>query len=80
MTVKTPNFFLTESYTYFPNGWGGEGRTLPVNASVRPIELPYVPKDVTEHTRWKDFDKNKEVFCFCRYGIIAIPKHIIVEK
>jgi len=80
MSVKTPNYCLTEDFTYYPNGWGGEGRTLPAGAWVKPIQLDYVPKHVKEDERWKDFNKDKEVFVYCRFGIIALPKHIVVEK
>ena len=78
MSVKTPNFFLAESHTYYANGHGGDGKILPYGASVRPIDPKYVPEHVKD--KFRSFDPKTDVFVYCRYGIIVIPKHLIQEK
>lgn len=80
MSVKTPNYFLTEQYTHYNNGYGGEGKTLPQGASVRPIELQYVPSHVKEAKCNSGFDPRVQTYAYCRFGVIAIPKNIIQEK
>ncbi len=46
---------------------------------VRPIDLKYVPKHITDDERWKYFDKNTDVFCYYSGGIVPIPKALIRE-
>lgn len=74
-TVRTPNYQLSEDYTYFVGAM--DTRTLPQGTFVRPIELTYVPKHITEGN--KIFSKDTEVYCYTRYGILAIPRKIIRE-
>lgn len=78
--MKTPNYVLTENFTFYQHGWGGDSRLLPEGASVRPIELYWVPKHVLEHKRWESFNKDTDVFVYCRYGFVAVPKKIVREK
>lgn len=73
--IRTPNYVLSEAHYHHVGPM--DARTLPAGTFVRPIELCYVPKHVTEANR--EFDKEKEVYCYCRYGILPIPKSIIRE-
>ncbi len=75
---RTPNYSLIESYTYYLSP--GDSLTLPAGTFVRPIELTYVPKHVLEDPRKVGFNKEAEVYCYCRHGIIAIPRKIIKES
>lgn len=76
--VRTPNYVLSESHTYSVGPM--DTRTLAAGTFVRPIELPYVPKHVTEDSQNRWFDKETQIYCYCRYGILAIPKKLIRES
>ncbi len=80
MSVRVADYALTEDFTYYSNGWGGDSKVLPQGSWVKPISLCYVPKEVKESKRWVDFNKETEIFVYCHYGIIAIPKNIVREK
>lgn len=80
MSVKTPNYCLVEPHTYYANGYGGDHRDLPAGSWVRPIQIQYVPKHVTEDKRWSNFDPKSEIFVYCRFGIIAVPLNIVKER
>ncbi len=75
-SVKTPNFALRQEHRIEMRG---DYRTLPSGAFVRPIELQYVPVHVKEDSRNQFFNVQSDVYCFTRYGIIAIPKSIVME-
>lgn len=75
--MKTPNYVLTQAHNY-SNG-AGDPRTLPEGSFVRPIIPAYVPKHVLEEPRNRGFDPKTELFIFCRFGIIIVPKHIVRE-
>lgn len=75
--VRTPNYVLSEAHVYSTGPM--DTRTLPAGTFVRPIELTYVPKHVTEDPQNRWFDKEKDVYCYCHYGILAIPRKIIRE-
>lgn len=78
--VRTPNYVLSEPFIYSVYGHGPmDSRTLEAGTFVRPIELYYVPKHVTEDPQNRGFDKAKEVYCYCHFGIIPIPRKIIRE-
>jgi hypothetical protein len=77
-SIKTPNFVITQMFVWCPNRLA-KTIELPAGSFVRPIEYQYVPKHVTEAPVWQDFDKNREVFCYTRFGIIALPKNILRE-
>jgi hypothetical protein len=76
MSVKTPNYMLTEEVRFINYG---ETKTIPKGAFVRPIELKYVPKHVLDSPNNRFFNSATEVFAFTRYGIVAIPKSSIRE-
>lgn len=48
--------------------------TIPEMTFVKPIEIRWVPKHVVENPRWQSFNPDKDVFCYCHYGIIPIPR------
>jgi len=53
--------------------------TLPAGSFVKPIQDVYLPKHVKESLDYKYHDPRKDIFCYCRYGIIPVPKKIIRE-
>lgn len=54
-------------------------KILPAGAFIRPLEYEYVPKHIIDSNLWKFFNKETEIFCYTRYGIVAIAKKIIRE-
>lgn len=74
---KTPNYILSEDYSY-PTG-PHESKILNSGMFVRPIEIHYVPKHVLDNPLWRGFNKTKEVFVYCRYGIVPVPRNIVRE-
>lgn len=77
MSIKTTNYALTEPFSYQEGRY--DTKTLPAGAFVRPIELVYVPKHVIEDSRWSSFNKKTDVFCYCRWGVIPIPRNLLRE-
>lgn len=77
MIPRTPNYRLNSSVriTYSTH----DTKIIEAGTFVRPIQLEYVPKHVTENPLWKGFDKEKDVFCYCSIGIISIPKKYVQE-
>lgn len=77
--MKTPNYRLTDAVS-LPSGSYRDGdKDLSAGDFVRPIELVYVPKHVVDDERWKWFNKETEVFCYTKKGIVPIPKFKIRE-
>lgn len=74
---RTPNYQLKEPWAWSTSGNHHDTRTLPQGAFVRPIEATYVPKHILE--AHEGYNPSKEVFVYCRYGIILIPKNILRE-
>lgn len=52
-------------------------KMLPANSFVRPIDIKYVPQHCLD--RFPGFDSKYQVFVYCRYGIVPIPKNQIRE-
>lgn len=77
MLPRTPNYVLDRPHTFYRGGH--DSRTLPAGSFVRPIELKYVPAHILDDEQWRWFNKEREVFCFTRYGIIPIPKEYLRE-
>lgn len=75
MSIPTPNYVLMEEYNI--NIDTHDIKTLPQGTFVRPIEYRYVPKHVLDHPLWKWFNAEREVFVYCRLGIIAVPKKLL---
>lgn len=74
---RAPNYQITESHTC--HSGPTDTITLPEGSFVRPIELHYVPKHVIEDPQNRYFNKTTEIFCYCHYGILPIPRRIIRE-
>lgn len=77
MSVKTPNYALTADFHYKYGPY--DTKTLPAGTFVRPITTRYVPQHIIDKTEWRSFNEEKEVFCYTRFGMFAIPKAIIRE-
>lgn len=74
--MKTPDYVMSEEYSYRYH-WHSDPMVFSVGMFIRPIEIQYVPKHVTERETINKFDKDKEVYCFSRYGIYPIPLKLI---
>lgn len=68
--MKTPDYVLTEDVVHSSGPY--DTKTLPTGAFVRPIELCYVPKHITEHNDNRMFKAEFQAYCYTRFGIIAI--------
>ncbi len=75
---RTPNYIISEAHSYHVGST--DTRTLEAGTFVRPIELPYVPKHVTENPQNRCFNKETDIYCYCRFGIIPIPRKIVRES
>lgn len=76
--MATPDYVLVSEHRY--KSGSAEAAILPEGTFVRPIDLKYVPKHVVEADLWRYFNSDKEVFCYTRLGIIAIPKELLRLK
>ncbi len=70
--MKTPNYVLTESRSY-------NSHTLEAGTFVRPIKWEYLPKHITQDDKYKYVNLVDNVFVYCFYGIILIPKYLLRE-
>lgn len=74
--MATPDYVLMEAYSFYL--WSNtESKTLEVGSFVRPVDPSYLPAHVMKDDRFKNFDPNTQVFCYCRYGLVPIPKKIV---
>lgn len=78
MSGRTPNFITTEDVVIKFGAY--DTKTLPKGAFVKPLDLSYVPKHILEDKKWVDFNKNYDIFVYCRYGIVAISAKIVKES
>lgn len=74
---RTPNFCLSADFMFSYDRH--DTKTLPAGTFVRPLELQYVPQHVLDNPLWRGFNKDKEVFVYTKFGILAVPKHIVRE-
>lgn len=75
--MKTPNYVLTEKFSFSANGAFGSAIELPEGTFVRPIEVIWLPTHILQSSDYKFFKPEKEVFVYTRYGIIVVPRDII---
>lgn len=79
---RTPNYRLNTDFSYSasPGMWANmDQKVIPAGSYVRPLELTYVPKHVVEDKRWEFFNKDLDVFCYTKNGIIPIPRAYLSE-
>lgn len=70
--LKTPDYVLTEQLVYHMGAH--DTRVLEPGTFMRPIEIQYVPKHVIGDERWRFYDKDRDIFCYCRYGIVMVKR------
>lgn len=73
--LPTPNFVTTEAYKISLRG--GRDKELPVGSFVRPLDIAYVPKHVTEDNSSRWFMEERDVYCYTHFGIAILPKRIL---
>ena len=71
--MATPDFVLNEDYTYYVSIT--DPCVLKAGTFIRPIELQYLPKHVTEY--WVGVNPGTMTYCYTRYGIIPLPNKIL---
>lgn len=71
MSLPTPNWVLNEDHSI----WSGafDTKVLKEGTFARPIAIEYVPSHIKEAEQNKNFNADKEVYCYTPIGIIAIP-------
>ena len=74
-TRSTQNYALREEHKIWTKDL--DPKVLPQGAFVQPMNLSYVPKHITEKASW--FNEDTEVYCYTRFGIIALPKSLIMK-
>lgn len=84
--MRVPNHKLNEEYIFHrtvPTGSYSSTRSdplvLPAGSFVRPIRQEYLPYHILNDKYFQDYLKPEYVFCYTRYGLLPIPKKIIVE-
>lgn len=73
--MKTPDYVLDSDCEMVDEFWNK--KTIPAGTFVKPIDFYYVPKHVREMPLNRYYDKDKETFCYCSYGIVLLPKNKI---
>lgn len=75
MSLPTPNYILNKQVTIH---LGIKGNIIfPEGTFVRPIEVTYLPSHITEDKEFKDFDPDKEVYCYTPKGIKRLLKDCV---
>lgn len=72
--MNTADYTTIEDIRYYHGTSLHDYKVLPAGSFVRPIEVQYVPKHVLDKTQYRSFNKDVQVFCYCKYGIIPIDK------
>lgn len=49
-------------------------KILPAHSFIRPIDWYYVPTHVMDDTKFKYANKEKEIICYTRYGMILLSR------
>jgi hypothetical protein len=75
MSLPTPNYFLIKERIV--QVYNKDFITLPAGSCCRPISPCYLPKHVLEYYTSKGYDKDKNDWCYTKFGIIPIPKGLI---
>lgn len=71
--MSTPDYVLIQDYTVNP--YVPDSTLVPAGTFLRPLDLYYVPKHIRDASR--GFNKDKEVYCYCSYGILPFPKGLL---
>jgi hypothetical protein len=72
--MRTPDYRTTEDFNL---GTGMDPKILPAGSFVRPVDLKWVPKHLVESPDHRFFNEEREVFAYCRFGFIVIPKRLL---
>jgi len=54
-------------------------KLLPMGSFVKPIYEYYLPRHIKESDDFKQLNRDTQVYVYCRFGIVIIPKSIIRE-
>lgn len=74
--AKVPEFITTEDYKFGPLN---DERVLPKGSFIKPIDVYYLPKHCYNYPTTMYYNKDRDVFIYCRFGIITIPKKLVLE-
>jgi hypothetical protein len=74
---KTPNYQIEEDHRVVTNPGSYETKLVPKYTFVRPIDYYYVPRHIKEDERYRYFNPETEIFCYCPLGIHPFPKKIV---
>jgi hypothetical protein len=80
-TVRVREYRTTKDYEFIKSGtnpMSGNVLILPSGSFVKPIDEIYVPKEAKERNIWTHNTK-RNIYVFCRFGIISIPASIVEE-
>lgn len=77
MSVKAPTYQLSAPHI-ISNG-PTDTRTLQTGTFVQPLHSQYVPKHVLDKGENLGYDPKNYTFAYTHYGIVLIPKSIIIE-
>lgn len=75
--MKTPSYMLMKDH-HISIGVG-ETRILPAGSFVCPVEPYYLPRHIKDQPSFQYFNRQTELFCYTRFGITVIPKHLVRE-
>ena len=79
MSIKTDNHAMKEAYTVFvPNHT--DPIVIPEGTFVSPIEKRYVPKHVLDDPRWNFVNLKEEIFVYTKWGILPVPRRLVVVR
>lgn len=77
--MTTPDYKLRDALVISSNNGTGKDITLEPGTFIRPIESRYVPQHVKDDYRWRWHKDVDDVFCYCHYGIISVPRKKVVK-
>lgn len=69
--ARVPEYVITKAVHF------GQEASLPEGSFVKPIEACYLPKHITDSDAFRYVNLKDNVYVYCHYGIIPIPRSIL---
>ena len=71
--MKTPDYMLKEDFIYIHGN--SSTTTVEKGSLVSIVEWRWLPKHIKEYA----YDQTQRVYCQTKYGLICMPRDLLVE-
>ncbi len=69
--MALPTYITNEDFPIAQN------KVLPVGSFVKPIDEYWLPKHIKDKPEHIWINRDKEIYCYCHFGIVILPIKII---